>query len=166
MRCQGRALSQSSCISGVCFLRRRVDETRQPFVPSCAIMYMWWISSIAFLCFLSPVFLKGELGLVGRAQDKLCQGTRRSSCGKNIVGDWNRLVDLSKTWLIDEPAFESKSQLLSVTYITIVAKFVIDPWIEQFLVLVQPNLARYISVTLNSTNENFFEIHGPWSLTK
>ena len=39
----------------------------------------------------------------------------------------NRLVDLSKTWPIDEPAFESKSQLLSVTYITIVAKFVIDP---------------------------------------
>ena len=107
-------------------------------------MYMWWISSIAFLCFSSPVFLKGELGLVGRAQDKLCQGTRRSSCGKTIVGDWNKLVYLSKTWPIDEPAFESKSQLLSVTYITIVAKFVIDPWIEQFLVLVQPNLARYI----------------------
>ena len=63
--------------------------------------------------------------------------------------------------MVDRPAFESKSQLLSVTYITIVAKFVIDPRIEQFLVLVQPNLASNISVTLNSTNENFFEIHGP-----
>lgn len=33
VRCQGRALSQSLCISGVCLLRRRVDATKQPSVP-------------------------------------------------------------------------------------------------------------------------------------
>ena len=36
VRCQGRALSQSLCISGVCLLRRRIDATRQLSAPSCA----------------------------------------------------------------------------------------------------------------------------------